>query len=36
LGNTSRYETPEQFRATIKADRASWATVVKASGASVD
>ncbi len=36
LGNTPRYETPEQFRATIKADRASWATVVKASGASVD
>ena len=36
LGNTPRYETPEQFRATIKADRASWAAVVKASGASVD
>jgi len=36
LGNTPRYETPGQFRATIKADRASWAAVVKASGASVD
>lgn len=36
LGNTPRHETPEQFRATIKSDRASWAAVVKASGASVD
>jgi tripartite-type tricarboxylate transporter receptor subunit TctC len=36
LGNTPRYETPEQFRATVKADRAAWAAVVKASGASVD
>ncbi len=36
LGNTPRWESPEQFRATIKADRASWAAVVKASGASVD
>jgi tripartite-type tricarboxylate transporter receptor subunit TctC len=36
LGNSPRYETPEQFRATIKADRASWAAVVRASGASVD
>lgn len=36
LGNTPRYETPEQFKATIKADRASWAAVVRASGASVD
>jgi len=36
LGNTPRYETPEQFRATIKADRVMWAQVVKASGASVD
>ena len=36
LGNTPRYETPEQFRATIKADRAMWAKVVKESGASVD
>ena len=36
LGNTPRYETPEQFRATVKADRAAWAAVVKQSGASVD
>jgi tripartite-type tricarboxylate transporter receptor subunit TctC len=36
LGNTPRYETPEQFRATVKADRAAWAIVVKQSGASVD
>ncbi len=36
LGNTPRHETPDQFKSTIKADRASWAAVVKASGASVD
>ncbi len=36
LGNTPRWESPEQFRATIKSDRAAWAAVVKASGASVD
>ncbi len=36
LGNSPRYETPEQFRATVKADRASWAAVVNASGASID
>jgi len=36
LGNTPRYETIEQFRATVKADRAKWAEVVKASGASID
>ena len=36
LGNTPRYETPEQFRATVKADRAKWAVVVKASGATID
>ena len=36
LGNTPRYETPEQFRATVKADRAASAAVVKQSGASVD
>jgi len=36
LGNTPRAETVEQFRATVKADRAKWAEVVKASGASVD
>ena len=36
LGNVPRYETVEQFRATVKADRAKWAEVVKASGASID
>jgi tripartite-type tricarboxylate transporter receptor subunit TctC len=36
LGNTPRHETVEQFRATVKADRAKWAEVVKASGASID
>ena len=35
-GNTPRWESPEQFRATVKADRAKWAVVVKASGATVD
>ncbi len=36
LGNTPRWETPEQFRATVKADRAKWAAVVKATGATID
>jgi len=36
LGDTPRAETVEQFRVTVKADRAKWAAVVKASGASVD
>ena len=36
LGNTPRAETVEQFRATVKADRAKWAAVVKESGASID
>src|SRR4051812_19473343 len=36
LGNTPRWETPDQFRATVKADRAKWAEVVKASGATID
>lgn len=36
LGNTPRYETLEQFKATVKADRAKWAAVVKAIGATVD
>ncbi len=35
-GNTPRYETIEQFQATVKANRAKWAEVVKASGATVD
>jgi tripartite-type tricarboxylate transporter receptor subunit TctC len=36
MGNTPRYETPEQFRATVKADRARWAQVVKQVGATID
>lgn len=36
LGNTPRWESPEQFRATVKADRARWAAVVKAVGATID
>jgi tripartite-type tricarboxylate transporter receptor subunit TctC len=36
LGNTPRYETVEQFKATVKADRAKWAEVVKAAGATID
>lgn len=36
LGNTPRYETIDQFTATVKRDRAKWAEVVKAVGAKVD
>ena len=36
LGNTPRYETLEQFKATVKSDRAKWADVVKAVGATID
>jgi len=36
IGTASRVETVEQFRATVKADRAKWAEIVKASGAKVD
>ena len=36
LGNTPRYETLEQFKATVKADGAKWAEVVKAVGATID
>ena len=36
LGNTPRYETLEQFKATVKRDRAKWAEVVKAVGATID
>jgi len=36
LGNTPRWESPEQFRATVKSDRAKWAAVVKQIGATVD
>ncbi len=36
LGNALRPETVEQFRDTVKKDRAGWADVVKTSGASID
>lgn len=36
LGNVPRIETPDQFKATVRADRIKWAAVVKASGATVD
>ena len=36
LGNTPRYETLEQFKATVHADRLKWAEVVKAVGATID
>jgi tripartite-type tricarboxylate transporter receptor subunit TctC len=36
LGNSPRWESPEQFRATVKADRAKWAAVVKQVGATID
>ena len=35
-GNTPRIETVEQFRSTVRTDRAKWAAVVKASGATID
>lgn len=35
-GNTVRVESPEQFRATVKADRARWAQVVKQAGVTLD
>jgi tripartite-type tricarboxylate transporter receptor subunit TctC len=35
-GNTPRVETVDQFRATVHSDRLKWATVVKASGATID
>ena len=36
LGNTPRYETLDQFKATVKEGRAKWAKVVKDAGATVD
>jgi len=36
LGNTPRWESPEQFRATVKSDRAKWAAVVREIGATID
>ena len=35
-GNTPRLETVDQFRTTVRTDRAKWAAVVKASGATID
>lgn len=36
MGNTVRLETPDQFRATVKANRQKWAEVVKAANVSID
>ena len=36
LGNTPRWKSPDQFRATVKADRAKWAAVVKQVSATID
>ena len=36
LGNTPRYETLEQVKATVHRDRLKWAAVVKAVGATID
>ena len=35
-GNSVRLETPDQFRATVKANRAKWAEVVKAANISIE
>ncbi|MFO1196209.1 MAG: tripartite tricarboxylate transporter substrate binding protein [Burkholderiaceae bacterium] len=35
-GNSVRIESPEQFRATVKANRAKWAEVVKAANITID
>ena len=36
LGNTPRYETIEQFKATVRRDRLKWAEVVKSVGATIE
>ena len=36
LGNTPRYETIEQFKATVHRDRLKWAEVVKSVGATIE
>lgn len=36
MGNTVRLETPEQFKATVHANRLKWAEVVKAANVSID
>ena len=35
-GNSVRIETPEQFKATVRANRAKWAEVVKAAHITID
>ena len=35
-GNTVRIESPQQFRDTVRTDRARWAAVVKQSGVQID
>ncbi|WP_445263671.1 Bug family tripartite tricarboxylate transporter substrate binding protein [Ramlibacter sp. PS3R-8] len=35
-GNTIRLETPEQFRATVRANRLKWAEVVKAANITIE
>jgi tripartite-type tricarboxylate transporter receptor subunit TctC len=35
-GNSVRIESPEQFRATVKANRAKWAEVVRAANITID
>jgi tripartite-type tricarboxylate transporter receptor subunit TctC len=36
LGNTPRWESPGEFRQTVKTDRARWAEVVRQVGATID
>ena len=36
MGNTPRWESPDQFRQTVKSDRQKWAAVVKEVGATID
>jgi tripartite-type tricarboxylate transporter receptor subunit TctC len=36
LGNTPRYETVDQFKETVRRDRAKWADVVKSVGATAE
>jgi len=36
MGNTPRWESPADFRQTVRNDRAKWAEVVKSVGATID
>ena len=36
IGTSVRSETLDQFKATVKSDRAKWAEIVKVSGAKID